>query len=120
MTAQSTAAALIEEAIAYEETERDAAPAEDRHFWDGWDREKIRQGAPVVRVITHAPGLGRVVQVTLMLVIELPDGGNVAVRDPEHRYILSGHMRRKGREGYCRDLARTLYGDLSVKYEALV
>lgn len=120
MTAQTIA--LINEAIAYEEGERDAAPAEDRHFWDGWDPEKTRQGTPVVTVHVQAPGLGKVSIFSAHLMIKAQDGTYSLVREGyTERVATRSAARRNGLEGYAHRLAAKLYGaGLPVEYKHLV
>lgn len=113
--------ALIAEAIAYEMAEFDAAPAEDRHFWDGWDAEKVRQGQPVVTVHSQAPGLGRTSIFSAHLMIKAQDGTYSLVRDGyTERVATRAAARRDGLEGYARRLAAKLYGaGLPVEYKHL-
>lgn len=113
---------LINEAIAYEEAERDAAPAEDRHFWNDWDPEKVRQGTPVVTVNVQAPGLGQVSIFSAHLMIKAQDGTYSLVRDGyTERVSTRTAARRNGLEGYAGRLAAKLYGaGLPVEYKHLV
>ena len=118
----TAAAALIAESIAYEEAGRDAADACDKHFWDGWDAELVRQGTPVVLINASAPGLGKVTIFTYALCIALPNGTYSSVRDPfTERVSTAKAARYNGREGYATRRAATLYGaDVPVKYKHLV
>lgn len=110
------AAALIEEAIAYETAEMQAAPAEDHHFWDGWSEDAVRQGMPVVRVFTAAPGLGKTTRAAYHLVIEAPDGEMLAtVREARSESFPTAWTRRAGREAYVTGRARSFFGDLPVR-----
>lgn len=111
--------ALIEEAIAYEEAARDEAPAADRHFWDGWDRQIVRQGEPVITVTSSAPGLGHTSIFSVHLMIKAPNGTYSLVRDGHvERVATRVAARRNGREGYACRLAAKLYGaGLPVEYK---
>ena len=113
---------LIEECITYEETERDAADACDRHFWDGWDANLVRQGSPMVRATVSAPGLGKTSIFTYMLVIALPNGTYASVREPVTERVATARAARyDGREGYARRRAVKVFGvDAPVDYQAMV
>lgn len=114
--------ALIEEAIAFEEAERQVAPAEDQHFWDGWDPENVRQGEPVVTVTVSAPGLGRVSIFSVHLMIKGADGTYSLVRDGHvERVNTRTAARRNGLEGYAQRLAAKLYGpEIPVEFSHCV
>lgn len=111
--------ALIEESIRFELAERDAAPAEDKHFWNEYDPEKIRQGEPVITVHSSAPGLGRTSIFSVHLMIKTPDGKYSLVRDGHvERVATRAAARRNGLEGYAQRLAVKLYGaGIPVEYK---
>lgn len=122
MTPQSTAAALIEECIAYETAGRDAAPAEDKHYWDGWSEEDMRAGTPVVLVNVSAPGLGRISTFTYNLMIRGASGKHGSVRDVYMEKVPTRKAAwRNGLEGYAHQRAAALYGaDIPVVFKHLV
>lgn len=107
----STVTALIEESIAYETAEFEAADQCDKHFWDDYDPAKIRTGTPVVTVTVSAPGLGRTSIFSAHLMIKTPDGKYSCVRDGHvERVATRSAARRNGLEGYAKRLAAKLYG----------
>lgn len=113
--------ALIAECITYEETARDTSDACDRHFWDGWDRELVRQGTPVALVTVTAPGLGKISIFTYHLCIALPNGTYASVREGQvERVSTSVAARRNGRDAYATRQVAKLYGPgIPVEYTAL-
>lgn len=112
---------ILEECITYNEAELASCDEFERHFWDGWDPEKVRQGTPFVYVTCSAPGLGHTSIFVLTLCVKLPDGGNTSVRDPHViREATNRAARIGGREQYANRQARRLYGDLPVRYESIV
>lgn len=107
----ATTQELIEECIAYETAERDDAPAEDKHYWDGWSEDDMRQGTPVVRVTVTAPGLGRVSTFVAHLMIKGASGKFGSVRDGHMEKVATRKAAWKdGLEGHARRLAAKLYG----------
>ena len=107
----STAAALIEESIAYELAELAAADECDKHFWNDYDPAKIRTGTPVVTVTVSAPGLGRTSIFSAHLMIKTPDGQYSLVREGHvDRVATRAAARRNGLKGYAQRLAAKLYG----------
>lgn len=112
---------LINECIAYETAERDAAPAEDKHYWDGWTDEDMRQGTPVVRVNAQAPGLGRITTFTAHLMIKGASGKYGSVRDVHMVKVPTSKAAWKnGLEGYAKRLAATIAPGVPVEYKHLV
>lgn len=114
--------ALIEECIAYEIAERDAADADEKHYWDGWSEEDMRAGAPFVQVNAVAPGLGRVTRFTVHLMIRGASGKCGSVRDIYMEKVATGAAaRRNGLEGYAERLAAKVCGaDVPVEFKRLV
>ena len=115
------AAEIIAAAIAYEESERDAAPAEDKHYWANWDAELVRAGRPVVYVTSQCPGTGHQARFVVQLMVELPDSkGYAAVSGDIHveKVSTQAARRRNGIGGYAARLAVKLYGhDLPFVYK---
>lgn len=111
---------LIAEAIAYNESELADCEPEFRHFWDGWNPETVKAGTPVVTVVRTAPGLGRTSIFSVHLMIKLPDGKYVSVRDGHVDRVSTGFAaRRNGLDGYAVRLAAKLYGahiPVEIKY----
>lgn len=106
----STAAALIEESIAFELAGLAAADDCDKHFWDDYDPEKVRTGTPVATVTVTAPGLGRQSIFSAHLMIKTPDGKYSCVREGHvERVATRTAARRNGLEGYATRLAAKLY-----------
>jgi hypothetical protein len=107
------AAEIIAQAIAYEESERAAAPAEDQHYWADWDAELVRAGRPVVYATSQCPGTGHRARFVLQVMVELPDGKGYVGAGPD---IHVEHVptqiasRRNGLGGYAARLAVKLYG----------
>lgn len=102
---------LIEESIAFELAARDEAPADERHFWDGYNPEDIRKGAPVITVTVTAPGLGKTSTFVAHLMIKTLDGAYSLVRDGHvERVATATAARRNGLDGYANRLAVKLYG----------
>lgn len=117
----ATTQELIAECIAYETTERDAAPAEDKHYWNGWSEDDMRAGTPVARVNVVCPGLGRTATFTANLLIRGASGKCGSVRDVHMvKVATSVAARRNGLDGYARRLAAKLYGaDIPVEFKHL-
>lgn len=117
----ATTQEILEECITYNEAELATCDESERHFWDGWDPEKVRQGTPFVYVTCSAPGLGHTSIFVYTLCVDLPGGGNTSVRDPHVVRIATARAaRRDGREGYATREARKLYGDLPVRYRSII
>jgi hypothetical protein len=116
------AAALIEECIAYETAERDAAHPDEKHYWDGWNEEDMRAGTPTVLVNAQSPGLGRITRLTVHLMIKGASGKCGSVRNVYMEQVsTSAAARRNGLEGYAHRLVAKLYGPgLPVAFKHLV
>jgi hypothetical protein len=114
--------ALIEECIAYETAERDAAPADEKHYWNEWSEEDMRAGTPFVLVNAQSPGLGRVTRFTAHLMIRGASGKCGSVRDIHMEKVSTGAAaRRNGLDGYAERLAAKVYGPgIPVEYKRLV
>lgn len=111
---------LINECIAYNEAELAAADPQDRHFWDGWDREKIQSGEPVVYVTRTAPGLGHTSIFVAHIMIEMQDGTYASIGDGTVERVPTRKAAWKnGLEGYANRLAATVGPGLRVIYKAL-
>lgn len=114
----ANAKALIEECIAYETAERDAAPADEKHYWDGWSAEDMRAGTPVAKVNASSPGLGRVTTFTVHLMIKGASGKYGSVRDVHMVKVPTRKAAWKnGLEGYAQRLAATIAPGVPVEYK---
>lgn len=118
----ATTQELIAECIAYETAERDAAAADEKHFWDGWSEEDMLAGAPFVSVTVSAPGLGRVSTFVAHLMIRGASGKCGSVRDGHMEKVATrAAARRNGLEGHAKRLAAKLYGPgIPVEFKHLV
>jgi len=113
------AAEIIAQSIAHESAELAAAAPEDRHYWDGWSPEKVRQGTPVIQVFATSPGLGRVTTLVVHLSVKLPDGTYSSVHPEPYVEKVNSRVasRRNGTEGYARRLAAKLHGEWPVEFK---
>lgn len=112
---------LISQCIAYETAERDAAPADEKHYWDGWNEDDIRQGTPVVRVNAAAPGLGKITTFTVHLMIKGASGKYGSVRDVHMEKVSTSKAAWKnGLEGYAQRLAAKIAPGVPVEYKHFV
>lgn len=106
------AAEIIAQSIAHEEAELAAAAPEDRHYWDGWDADMVRQGHPVVQVFATSPGLGHMTTFVVHLSVKCPNGTYSSVLPEPYveKVATRTAARRNGCEGYARRLAAKLHG----------
>lgn len=108
------AAEIIAEAIRHEESERDAAPTDEKYFWDGWDADAVRAGRPVVYVTVQCPGTGSRARFVAQMMVELPGAKGYVGAGPDAAHVETvgtrAAARRNGLEGHAQRLATRLYG----------
>jgi hypothetical protein len=118
----TTTQELIAECIAYETAERDAAAADEKHYWDEWSEEDMLAGTPFVSVTVTAPGLGRESCFVAHLMIRGASGKCGSVRDGHMEKVATRKAAwRDGLDGYAKRLAAKLYGPgIPVEFKHLV